>query len=253
MANAEALRAADEIISLDPSCPEGHWLRGTLRTAVSWEWAGGLEDLRHAQALDPRNAATRLDYARALASTGHLPEALAITREVATTDPLLIDVYRWMGWYQSAGGDPGEAARTLQRGLEIHPGNPYLLRELGFSFLLAGRQKEAQETFERNPVSWIREMGIALVEHDLGREPESRAALDRLVERNQTAKLGITYQIAQIQAWRGDTDDAFAWLDRACSEHDGGMSYLPNDPLLRGLRSDPRYRVLLGKMNLPVD
>ena len=252
-ANAEALREANEIISQDPGCAEGYWLRGILRTSVTWEWASGLDDLRRAMALDPGNPTLRLDYARALASAGRLAEALALTQEVARTDPLLASVYRWMGWFQAATGNLDAAVAALQRGLEVAPGDPYLLRELGFAFVLGGRIPEARATFERNPVPWMRDVGIALIEGGMERDPGPNAALDRLVSQNRSANMGITYQLAQVLAWRGDRDRAFAMLEQAHAEHDGGMNYVHHDPFLRDLRSDTRYAGLLRKMNLPLD
>ena len=60
------------------------------------------------------------------------------------------------------------------------------------------------------------------------------------------------YQIAEVHAWRGEADQAFAWLDRAREQRDGGLLSVKADPLLRGLRSDPRYHAFLDKMKLPV-
>ena len=42
-------------------------------------------------------------------------------------------------------------------------------------------------------------------------------------------------------------------VDRACAQRDLGIMLLKTDPLLRGLRGDPRYMALLKKLNLPVD
>jgi serine/threonine-protein kinase len=65
------------------------------------------------------------------------------------------------------------------------------------------------------------------------------------------ASLGA-FQIAEIYAWRGDKDQAFAWLDRAYAQRDGGLATVKYDPLLAPLRADPRYKMLLVKMKLPV-
>ena len=252
-ANAEALREANGIISEDPGCAEGYWLRGILRTSVTWEWTSGLDDLRRAMALDPGNPTFRLDHARALASAGRLAEALALTQEVARTDPLLANVYRWKGWFQASTGSLDAAVATLKRGLEVAPGDPYLLRELGFTFVLADRIPEA-----RRPSSGTRFRGCATSEPH-----SSRGAWRRGPERtprsigwwseNQSGRLGITYQLAQVLAWRGDRERAFAMLEQAHAEHDGGMNYVHYDPFLRGLRSDPRFEGLLRTMNLPLD
>jgi hypothetical protein len=58
---------------------------------------------------------------------------------------------------------------------------------------------------------------------------------------------------AEAYAWRGEKERAFKWLELAFAERDGGMTYVRYDPLLHGIRSDPRYKALLKKMNLPVD
>jgi len=89
----------------------------------------------------------------------------------------------------------------------------------------------------------------------LGRLPEAvapkeaRAALDGLIALDDPP----AYQIAQVHAWWGDRDHAFEWLDRARNSDDAGLRYVKYDPLLRNLREDPRYKALLGKMNLPLD
>jgi hypothetical protein len=65
------------------------------------------------------------------------------------------------------------------------------------------------------------------------------------------ASLGA-FQIAEIYAWRGEKDQALAWLDRAYAQRDGGLATVEYDPLLASLRADPRYKMLLVKMKLPV-
>ena len=75
-----------------------------------------------------------------------------------------------------------------------------------------------------------------------------KQALDELIN---TRASEMAYQIAAIYAWRGDKDQAFAWLDRAFAQHDGGLIYLKLDTPMASLRTDPRYRVLRRKMNLP--
>jgi hypothetical protein len=87
-----------------------------------------------------------------------------------------------------------------------------------------------------------------MVHQNLGHARESQQALDELI-----AKYGHTgaYQIAQVYAWRGENDRAFGWLDRAYAQSDGGLVLLKMDPMLRGLRADPRFASFLKKMNLP--
>ena len=59
------------------------------------------------------------------------------------------------------------------------------------------------------------------------------------------------YQIAEVHAFRGETDLAFEWLERAHAQRDGGVMGIKGDPLMRGLVGDPRYTAFLRKMKLP--
>jgi len=90
--------------------------------------------------------------------------------------------------------------------------------------------------------------GRAMAEHTLGHADESRAALDDL-----TAKYAqiAAYQIAQVQAWRGDKDQAFEWLRRAHAQRDGGLGIAKADPQIASLRQDARWPALLKSLGLP--
>jgi hypothetical protein len=65
--------------------------------------------------------------------------------------------------------------------------------------------------------------------------------------------MNSAFQIAQVHAVRGEADAAFAWLDRARVQHDEGLAFVQFDLLFASLHDDPRWRVFLHKMNLPVD
>jgi hypothetical protein len=59
------------------------------------------------------------------------------------------------------------------------------------------------------------------------------------------------YQIAQVYAFRNQSDEAVEWLDRAYAQRDGGLIGTKVDPLLKSLHNDPRYAALLKTLNLP--
>ena len=92
----------------------------------------------------------------------------------------------------------------------------------------------------------FRQTGVALAEHTLGHARQSQQALDELI----AGRADWAFQIAEVRAWRGDKDQAFQWLERACAQHDGGQSDLKFDPLLAGLRGDKRFAALVSKMGL---
>jgi adenylate cyclase len=57
--------------------------------------------------------------------------------------------------------------------------------------------------------------------------------------------------IAEAFAYRGEIDQAFAWLDRAYQEHDYGVSEINRDPLMKSMHGDPRWKAFLRKIKLP--
>lgn len=57
-----------------------------------------------------------------------------------------------------------------------------------------------------------RGFGLALAYHAAGKKKEADAALAEYIERFQNE---WAFQIAEIYAYRGETDKAFEWLERA--------------------------------------
>jgi hypothetical protein len=82
------------------------------------------------------------------------------------------------------------------------------------------------------------------------RKKESDAALAEVIEKYQYE---AAFQIAEVYAYRGETDNAFEWLERSYKQRDGGLGDMKGDPLLRSLEGDPRWPAFLKKMRLPVD
>ena len=95
-----------------------------------------------------------------------------------------------------------------------------------------------------------RGLGLALAYHAAGKKKEADAALADYIKEFQN---DAAYQIAEIYAFRGETDKAFEWLERAFMQRDGGLAQIKGDPLLRNIEKDPRYRAFLQKMKLTVD
>jgi hypothetical protein len=59
------------------------------------------------------------------------------------------------------------------------------------------------------------------------------------------------YVIAQVYAFRKQSNEAFQWLDQAYAQRDSGLIGTNVDPLLKTLHNDPRFAVFLKKIQLP--
>ena len=94
-----------------------------------------------------------------------------------------------------------------------------------------------------------RQQGLALAQFGLGDKKDSDQALAGLITNFHR---DMAFQIAEVYAFRGEIDQAFAWLERAYRQRDAGLSGVKNDPLLKTIDRDARYSTLLKKMHLPV-
>lgn len=246
----EALEAADKAVALGPQVAAAYVVRGDLRAFLRWDFAGARADLDRARALAPEDVEALFTEAIAvLRPQGQLGDAIAELRKAAALDPLNARIWSYLGGTLLMTGDLAGTRAALSRALQISPGSHSVSAHLAEAFLLEGKPREALTvpmSAEGNDPGW-RLYVAALAEHDLGRAADARRDLDALIKAWGTVG---EYQIADVHAWWGDKEQAFRWLELAEQRHDGGLMNLKGDPLLRGLREDPRYEALLRRMNL---
>ena len=216
-----ALKTAEHAIALDPGLAEAYWARGNLRSSVTWDWAGAQADFQKAQSLNPGDSRTLQGYGSLLASMGNLPAAIKVTERAASIEPLLFSVWQALGYYYEASGRPGDAKLAQERALALKPGFPFVNFRLGALALEQGDPGTAQARFTESNYEPLQLLGTCLVEHARGHQSGSTAALAAL---EKAYGYNAAYQVAQAHAWRGETDEAFRWLDRAFVQRDGGLA-----------------------------
>src|SRR5258707_9200330 len=126
----------------------------------------------------------------------------------------------------------------------LGPG-PILLSQI---YVIQGRPQDALPEIELVRDPFLRAFLYPIAYYALGRKKESDAALRELIAKYHTSS---AYQIAEVYAFRNQSDEAFEWLDRAYAQRDSGLIGTKVDPLLKSLHKDPRYAAFLKKLNLP--
>ena len=86
-----------------------------------------------------------------------------------------------------------------------------------------------------------------MAEFSAGRIAESRAALQRLIERSPDL---APSQIATAFAWQGNAEQTFIWLDRAIAIRDPGLFGIQDRPAFDRFKADPRFQRALRLMNV---
>ena len=244
---ARAREAANRALEADDSLAESWATLGRIRRAYDWDWTGADEAFARALELEPRNAEVLRGAASLAANLGRLDQAVELTQRAVDVDPLRVSSYHNLGLYSYFAGRLDLAESALEKALELNPDGPVAHNLLGRVYLAWSQPERALEEIESEPHPAFRLFGLALVQHALGQEAEAQAALDELVE---TWGSQAAYQVAGVHAFRGDSDLAFEWLERAYAERDPGTAEVRVDPLFTGLHDDPRWPGFLRRLRL---
>jgi TolB-like protein len=244
----EARRAAQQAIELDPTLSAAHLSMARVHY-FEWDWGSAEAEIQRARQLDPGDA-DALRWAGISARTlGHLSESIGLLQQAVDLDPLNGANYAMLTEAHLAGGEFAAAELACRKAIELAPPNGFGARAgLGTILVAIGRPAAALTVFEQLDDEDDREAGKALAYFALGRKADSDAALAVL----ETRFAGTdAYAIAQVQAYRGEINEAFKWLDRAYRQRAPSLNFAKTDWSLTKLRGDPRYKGFLRKMNLP--
>jgi tetratricopeptide (TPR) repeat protein len=244
----QAIADGDKAVELAPNLADGYVTRATSRLSFKKDWAGAQADYEKALALNSSDSNVQGGYGRLLIALGRIPEAIAVSRKAIELDPLSSGSWNQLGRMLNAVGQYPEARKALDRALEISPESNISLFHRGMNDLLQGHAQESLVFFGKAGTGYGG-AGVAMAEYSLGHAKESQQALDQEIA--QYGK-GAAYQIAEVYAWRGEKDKAFEWLNRAIDQHDGGLTFIKADPLVKSLIGDPRYAALMKKLGLPL-
>ena len=243
-----ALALAEKAVAIAPGLAEAHAARGKTRSWIAWDWTPALADSDLAMRLEPGNALVLQEYSALLGSLGRLPEAILAARRATELDRLRGHAWVLLAFWYCSDGHFDLARTALDRALELNPDSEIVPVARFQVSLQEGTPERAldEAANARRPCLWC----VAMAQHSLGRPVESQQALDALLKSSAAV---TPYRIASVYAWRGERDRAFEWLDRAVAQHHPDLVFVKNDPILRGLRGDPRFKALLEKMKLQVD
>ena len=243
----QARAAAERALRLEPDLTEGHLALSRVRMWSDWDFAGADASLQRALELAPGNAVVVRMAGLLAGNLGQLERAIELSRRAAALDPLSVSAHNNLGSYYLWAERFSEAEIACRKALELNPGSAISHWLLGMVRLRQGRAEEALEEIEREPEEDLRLLGRSVAWHALGREAESSAALEELIEKYRD---DCACQIAQACAVRGEIDRAFEWLEHAFAQRDPGLTGMKAEPLLAGLHGDPRWARFLGAMRL---
>jgi len=253
-AMAKAKAAATTALQLDDSLAEAHTSLAFVRMHYEWDWKGAEQEFRRAIELSPNYPTAHHWYAYDLAAMNRMPEALGEIRRAQQVDPLSVIINTDVAEFLYYAGRYEQAIQQAKAALEIDPqfllahsllgliygeqhrysealaegkqavelsgGTPWMLARLGYTYALSGDRSHAEQVLRQ------------LVE----------------LSTRRSVMYGL---VASVAAPLGKREEAFAALQKAYEERDGGLILLNYGHVWDPLRSDPRFQQLVRRVGLP--
>ena len=239
---------AERAIELDPTSASAYLALATNQIDYDWDWDAANTWLTKAAALEPGSTEILRVRSNLSWALGNLDQAINLREQAVALDPLRADSFLDLGYLLYVAGRYDRAQAELQKALDLNPQAAFGHFFLGLILISEGNPKQALAEIEKEPNEWGKLTSQALVYHELGREQDSNAALVELIAKHHSDS---AFQIAQVYAFRGESDKSFEWLERAYQQRDTGLTEIKTDPLLKTLRHDQRFPLLLTRMRLP--
>jgi TolB-like protein len=240
-----AREAVGEALAIDPDLAGAHASLGVLAERFDADPAAAARHFERALALDPANIDILGQTVLLARGLGRLELCARIGEYIALHDPVnpagharLSGSYFRLGRYD-------EAIASGRTALRLSPGRSQTHYTVGLALLRKGDPKAALAEICLEPAPSWRLDGLAIVHHALGDREKSDAALAELVAKWET---DAAWNIAYVHAFRGETDQAYAWLDRAADNKDPGVGDTPWFWQFDSIKGDPRWLPFLRRI-----
>ncbi len=247
----EQVALARKALSLDQSLPEAHW---NLAMAAGLRGDTAEYERRAARVLElnPNFAAAHLDRATRLVLAGSFVEAEGAYQKARALDPLSPRAMTAYGLFLGVKRQYDRALTVLHHVTEQFPEYANTWPYVSMINSWAGRHDDALAAFahvqmETNPNTTVWK-GIIFAR--AGRIAEARAIADQVDEMAKVRFLQPYYR-AQLHAALGDREVALTLCEQTVRDGEWLVPWLPFDPGLDVLRSDPRFAALLQRSTAP--
>jgi TolB-like protein/tetratricopeptide (TPR) repeat protein len=244
---APARDAAQAALVRDDRNAEAYAALAYVQGMFDWDWDGAQATVQRAVALEPNSVDARYVHALLLMAVGRLDEALSAIDYAARLDPLSAQVHSTYGRVLYRARRFDDARIRLERALELEPRNPGTFGRLAEVYEMLGQHEHALKVLDQMD---------ALAASSPARVGGTRARILARAGRMKEARQLLAQvpagspQRAEILAALGDDDAAFTSVFRALDRRDSWLLFIKSDPVFDALRGDPRWGIVLQRMNL---
>jgi TolB-like protein/Tfp pilus assembly protein PilF len=246
--SAEQITAfAEKLEQLAPGSPQS--VQANARSAtINGYVARANRILRDAVERYPQNPSILARWGGQTIINGEYDSGMAAMRDAIRLDPLSLENMSLLASIQHRVGDCAGAQQTVNRALELDEQAGRVRYHLAMCiYETTGDAERALEVVNTEPLRFMHDTGLAILDHRLGDPESAQEHLDNMV-----ASYGdsASYQYGQVYTQWGDIEKALDWLETAWEIRDPGLLQAGTDGLLDPLRDEPRFRKILASAGL---
>jgi len=243
---AAARQALDAALRTEPNSAAALGLLSYIRRNEDWNWQGALDAAGKALQLNPGDPDLMSTASLAMFSLGQFENAGDLLAGSVRQDPLNLARRLQLGLLQEFAGQNDEALNSYRVIIGLNPDFPGVRAYRARIKIIQNKPESALKESEQEVDPFWKRYSQILSYTAAERDDEAQLLLDRMISEDGGHS---AYQVAEIEAFRGEIDSAFEWLQRAYDQKDGGMSEIIGNFFLRKLHADPRWAdmlILLG-------
>jgi tetratricopeptide (TPR) repeat protein len=185
---------------------------------------------------------------------GDYAAAQSLAKELLKRDALFFPARMCLGDYLRQQGDFAAAIREFEKIFEQDSQNIHALVKMTRAYAESGDLHKARLTLQRQRPSDRSNYQVRLVSALLLALERQRSAALKEMDEEVLQYAGmipyLTSLAAEFYAVLGDVPKALDWLDRALRSGDERAEWFIRDPLLAGIRNQPRFKQILGSIAL---
>ena len=252
LAKAAALKA----IALDDTLSEPHTALAGVELWYEWDWPEAEREFKRALQLNPNDPTTHHWYANYFYARGRVDEARRELEQALDLDPTSIIMNADLGQCLMFAREYDKAIAQLHTTEEMDPGFVMTHLYLAQTYELMGKLDESINEFQEavrvsmgnHPYQYLPARSVY---EQLGWRNYWQNAFERDEKLTGGEKYPMSlYDLALVCIRIGDSEKAFAYLEKAYQRRENSLVLLQVDPLFDSLRQDPRYSELLRGMKV---